>query len=187
MVLWLNNLNFFEQRKNQRESLANKNYDLLLLNCQAITANKCDILYTDILQEYGKIKFLCLTETCCTVTNVEAVHIQGYKLAASFSRKNCKGGGVGIWCATDLSVNALNLNLSEHCVEKHFEICGISWSFEEKKIFLFTSYRSPDSDIQIFYNNIGIILDLYFKRNNYFILAVTLILIQNAIKNNLST
>nr|CAI5823026.1 unnamed protein product [Callosobruchus analis] len=48
-----------------------------------------------------------------------------FKEISRFSRSHHKGGGVGIWAHDSLSVS--KLELSDYCIEQHFEICGALW------------------------------------------------------------
>ncbi|KAJ3655663.1 hypothetical protein Zmor_014784 [Zophobas morio] len=140
--------------------------DLLLLNIQALTTTKCDVLFAELIS--NNIKFLCLTETWCTATSAETFNFPGYNLAAFFSRNEFKGGGVGIWSRSDLQVTALNI--SSYCHDKHFEICGVTWD-NGVRVFLFTCYRSPGSDFNFFCNKLCEVLDMFYKSNAYVVIC----------------
>nr|CAI5825776.1 unnamed protein product [Callosobruchus analis] len=64
--------------------------------------------------------------SCSLRVSIESIafHLEGYVLASSYCRSVHKGGGVSIYASRD--INYKQLPLVDLCIEKEFEICGIS-------------------------------------------------------------
>nr|CAI5858235.1 unnamed protein product [Callosobruchus analis] len=83
-----------------------------------------------------------------------------------------KGGGVGIWAHESLSVS--ELELSDYCIEQHFEICGALWRVNpELKVCILTLYRSPGGtgDLAIFLHQLNLVLESIIISNVPIILS----------------
>nr|CAI5834246.1 unnamed protein product [Callosobruchus analis] len=97
---------------------------------------------------------------------------QEFKEISRFSMSHHKGGGVGIWAHKSLSVR--KLELSDYCIEQHFEICGALWRVNpELKLCMLTLYRSPGGtgDLAIFLHQLNVALDSIFISNVLIILS----------------
>nr|CAI5869161.1 unnamed protein product [Callosobruchus analis] len=92
---------------------------------------------------------------CCTVVSINIKAACLFKqstlpvdssCSSVFNSVHHKGGGVGIWAHESLSVS--KLELSDYCIEQHFEICGALWRVNpELKVCILTLYRSPGGTV----------------------------------------
>lgn len=136
--------------------------EILLLNVQSLKSQAINLLEIDI-NYYDNINFLCLTETHSRADDIKLKHIDGFSLSSFFSRNLYEKGGVAIYSRSNLNVKRIDLD--HFCVEKHFEICGISWKISATNLttIILTCYRSPSGDINIYYDNIFNVLELLYK------------------------
>lgn len=57
-------------------------------------------------------------------------------------------------------------NLDRFCVDKEFEICGVETLIKKQKLYIFSVYRSPDSDVKMFINKLDSLLNYACKNKN---------------------
>nr|CAI5823787.1 unnamed protein product [Callosobruchus analis] len=96
---------------------------------------------------------------------ISLLHITNFTLASSYSRSNCKGGGTAIYVKSGLPFD--ELGLYEICLEKEFEICGISSEIAGiGKAIILCCYRSPNSNSNVFIECLTDLLYNVYKSNH---------------------
>lgn len=138
------------------------NPDILSLNVQSLNSQTINSLEIDICN-YTNLKFLCLTETHAKMESIHSKNIRNFSLASFYCRNFNEKGGVAIYAKSCINVNKIDLD--KFCIEKHIEICGISWKENDKTMIILTCYRSPSGDLKIFFTNIYNVLDMLFHSN----------------------
>ncbi|XP_026728807.1 uncharacterized protein LOC113494593 [Trichoplusia ni] len=76
-------------------------------------------------------------------------------MAASYSRLNQRRGGSCILCRKGYKSTELDVTKT-FAEDKHFEICGIQ--LDKPKIIVLSIYRTPNSDVKIFFKHLSNIL-----------------------------
>lgn len=138
-------------------------YQLLCLNCQCLTNSKIDLITSEFL-ENKSLQFLCLSEIWLTDSNIDHVNFPDFYNGSSFCRSCSRGGGVGIWCRS--GIKARKLDLGGFCIEKHFEICGVSFINCEVKTVIISCYRScVNTDFAIFIDKFNDLLEFLYEPN----------------------
>lgn len=99
---------------------------------------------------------ICLSETFVQKHNESNIHLRGYRLGAAFCRSKQKRGGVCILHNNYITTKELPF-LKDLATEKHFEICGLE--IIEYRIILVCIYRTPESNINIFFDKLQVLLD----------------------------
>ena len=156
----LSSTDFFVRPELLENKIGNPNY--LLLNVRSLSVDKCNELELILNAYSGNIKFICLTETWATDTSISSFSFSNYSLVSYYCRKSVIGGGVAIWCAKGLNVQAIKLD--HFCMDKNFEICGISCKLDSNNtLLLFSCYRSPTGDVSMFCDQLYNVLNLCFK------------------------
>lgn len=143
------------------------NPDIFLLNVQSLNSQTINFLEIDICK-YTNLKFLCLTETHATLDSIYSKTFKNFSLASFYSRNINQKGGVAIYSRS--CINTSKLDLDKFCIEKHIEMCGITWKDNNKTLIILTCYRSPSGDLNIFFSNIYSVLDMLFRPNVHIIL-----------------
>ena len=136
----------------------------MVLNCQGLNREKCDLLHSEYLRVLTNINFICVTETWCCTDSIDAIFFPGFVKVSCFCRKVFKHGGVGIWCRSELVTKCVSLEA--YCVEKEFEICGSSWKDDSgnRNTLILVCYRSPDSsNFETFLKKLNIVLSKVYK------------------------
>lgn len=138
---------------------------MMLLNCQSLTGNKADYLASEFVYGRSRVGFLCLTETNVSDESIKFIHFPGFTEVSSFNRTKHKSGGVGLWARDDLDCHSLNLKA--FCVERHFEVCGMSWRANNgRTVVVIVCYRSPHvGDTDVFCDGLTRVLDRTYKPN----------------------
>lgn len=156
-----------EQALDNRESSGSPHKcDIVLVNCQALTSEKRDIIASEYLSKGDRVNFLCATETW--FRDDSSVTFEDYKLISSFNRKDFKsGGGVAVWGADHLVTETIDL--SNYCIERHFEACGVKWNVceDSRKIILIVCYRADRfCSLNILCEKLSEILDAVYRPNH---------------------
>lgn len=142
--------------------------DLFLLNVCSL--NSSSINQIENLVHNCNFGFICLTETHMNSVETDFKHIEGYTLISHFCRTVYHKGGVALFALNEL--NCLEITLNEFCVEKHFEICGLSCkNYKDKSVVVLVCYRSPDGDFNIFCENLMCVLDFIYVPGTNIILT----------------
>jgi len=128
-------------------------------NCQCAT-NKLDLLQL-VCTELGP-NFVVVSEHGFNEESSKYFNIETYNLGNIFCRKNHKFGGVAIFVKNTITYEKVPLNV---CSEKDFEVTAIQFRSENEKIILVGLYRSPTGNINVFFENLEILLQLLIKNN----------------------
>lgn len=119
------------------------NIQILFQNIQGIS-NKTPLLQ-QLLQE-SRLEVLCLSETFLTENKQSYIQIDGYRMAASYCRKNRKRGGVAILVKENLEVEERK-DISNLSVEFIIEYCSIE--IKCLNLLIICIYRS-DREMEVF-------------------------------------
>ena len=150
--------------KNQNSDPEMSKYlSLLHPNLRSI-ANKFDT-FKNLLNTLGtnKMKIIGITETWLNDSNKDNFELDGYKFI-NINRTNKRGGGVGIYIANELQYktrNDLNIN-TEDVIETVFIEIEMPTG---KNVIAGVIYRPPNSNIELFLDQIQNVLDTIDKEN----------------------
>ena len=106
---------------------------------------------------------ICLTEHYLVEPKLLMIKPENYYLASNFSRQLNTGGGVCIYCKLDLTCNVVDI--SKYCIEKVIEACAIQMKTGNMTFIFLCIYRSPSGNIQVFINQLEIILKFYTSQS----------------------
>lgn len=126
--------------------------------------NKRDLLYLslqDLCNSIGRIDVVCLTETFLKQGSESNLKLDSYRLVSYFSRENQRRGGSCILVKSDIESQPIN-NLIDS-IPRHFEMCAAK--IMHGNIIVVCIYRTPDSDVQIFFEALNRLLQK-IKINN---------------------
>jgi hypothetical protein len=88
-------------------------------------------------------------------------------LDAKYCRKTYKNGGVCIFIHNSIIFN--NVLFEKYCVEKDVEVCACKLILTNIKIFVFTVYRSPSGNFDIFFQNLDILSTHHNNKSEFVI------------------
>jgi hypothetical protein len=94
---------------------------------------------------------------------------ENYYLASNFSRQFNIGGGVYIYCKSDLDCNSIDL--TQYCTEKVIEACAAQMKIGNNFIILLCVYRFPCGNFEKFNKQLEIILKYLYKPKSEIILC----------------
>lgn len=103
---------------------------------------------------------LCFTEHQMREL-INILKLDGYNLAAHYSRKIMEKGGVIMYVRNNLVYNSLDLN--KYCIEQHFEVCGVIINANVEFTVL-AVYRAPAGKIDIFFKQLESLLTYVFSK-----------------------
>ena len=112
---------------------------------------------------------LCLTEHHLKYSQLEEVHIEGYKLGAHFFRQIQEKGGVAIFVHNSLGF--INIDIVTHCKAQDIEICALKLSFDTLNIYVLTLYRAPSGNVSSFLLKLDTILQSLYTPMSHFIIC----------------
>jgi len=112
---------------------------------------------------------LCLTEHHLKYSQLEEVHIEGYKLGAHFCRQIREKGGVVIFVHNSLGF--INIDIVIHCKDQDIEICALKLSFGTLNICVLTLYRAPSGNVSSFLLKLDTILQSLYTPMSHFIIC----------------
>lgn len=115
--------------------------------------------HVEIAAHKANADFVFLTEVWLDAQKLGAVTIPNYMLASSYTRNQY--GGTAIWVKNTCNFKFREISLSSLCIDKHFEICGITMNFNGRKHVYLCVYRTPDSDINVFLQQLTIVLEKF--------------------------
>ena len=124
---------------------------------------KLDALSCNLADLEANFDLLCLCETWLNDDTKELACFEGYESFHSTRSSASKGGGVGIFCKTNL--NAKIISNFQHCLP-HFECIGVEFRKANKNFLCCEIYRPPGTDIREFLSMLNQIL-LSIPRNKY--------------------
>jgi hypothetical protein len=84
------------------------------------------------------------------------INAEGYTIGAQFCRTLYKKGGVIIYIRNHLKFT--NIDLSEYCKEKDFEVCALKLDIQSLNICIITIYRSPSGNFSCFLQTLNNVL-----------------------------
>lgn len=113
---------------------------------------------TEIFLEHESPDFVCLTEHNLKDMQLQSLVLKNYGCRSAFCRSSMRGGGVGIWSRPNISCTALDCQQ----IEGVCEIVSISVKTINKgNMLLVAVYRPPNSNHEMFFNNINECLNRY--------------------------
>ena len=130
----------------------------LHINCRNLP-NK--IHYINILNNSRKAKIIEVTETWLNDSNCDSICIPGYSFIAT-SRSEKRGGGVGLSIHQDIV-----FKFAASTFEKMF----VSLKLRNTTITLGVVYRPPNSNLQVFNDEVKVSLDHIRKNGDYVLLG----------------
>lgn len=143
-------LSFFVPKQNNFTCVMHQNIAGLL--------NKLDLV-TVHLENFRKsnecANILCFSETFVKKGDESNIQLYRYRLASIYCRQTQRRGGVCILVANYLQFKVIQI-CNSLSVEKSFECCGIEVS--ELNCYVICLYRTPDSNINLFFNKLQILL-----------------------------
>lgn len=104
---------------------------------------------------------LCLSETWMSPDSVDYINIQGYQLAAHFTRREREHGGCAIFSRCDIECKEI-CEIRDLGTELTMECCAALVHYDGYTFSIITVYRSPDGDIDEFMEKLADIL-LYIQ------------------------
>lgn len=93
------------------------------------------------------VDILCITEHWLKEEEIEALHIENYKVGAFSSRKDFIGGGTLILVRNDLEFSSTNIE-TDLIIEKSVEYCSIV--IKPLSLYILVFYRSPCGHLDTF-------------------------------------
>lgn len=111
--------------------------------------NKIELL--EVTLHLNEIDVVCMQEHWLTNEEKNFININGFNLGAIYCRSDNKNGGVAIFYRQNINyiVKEIIINKIEP-KEKIFEYCGIELVLDNQRTQVFSIYRSPASDVNIF-------------------------------------
>lgn len=140
-----------ERKSGKKVTLLN----LLHINIQSLN-NK--ILELELVSHNSDISFICLNEHWLTTNEIDNVIVDNYYLVSKYCRPTRKHGGVCIFARHDIECTPINLDYLNN--EINFEIAGL----RSKDFYIFTIYRSPLGDFDVFLDSLTQLLDNFFGK-----------------------
>lgn len=114
------------------------------------TNRKIPLIENFVAEE--KPQILCLTEHWQLNDNLEHMKINGYNLAAHFSRKDKIHGGTAIYTCQKINKTSITkIPNKPKSLEIHFEWSGIKIKEPTDIIQIITIYRSPNGNMKTFF------------------------------------
>ena len=144
----------------------NKEVQSLHQNSQ-IATNKIEEL--DMLCKELQPDILVVSEHGFNDQSVNLFSIENYFLGNYFCRKTFKGGGVAIFAQNCLNIQPIELKFS---VDKDFEVAGIKFHSgqQPESVLVFGIYRSPDGNLETFFEKMESLLNYATHQNSNFII-----------------
>lgn len=96
--------------------------------------------------------------------NISEISFLQHSCVSSYFRCKFKSGGVCIFLRNSITKYKV-VDLSSLCVEKDFEVQGITISVDAYKVLILVIYRSPSGDINLYLKQLGSLLDNHYNKN----------------------
>ena len=112
---------------------------------------------------------LCFSEHHLKDFELDQISIDGYKLAATHSRKILKGGGVCIFIQNTLECTTIKLD--KYYNEKDIEVYMLKLISVSHYSLLMVVYRAPSGNFNLFLKRFGDILRSLYRVNLKFIIC----------------
>lgn len=130
---------------------------------------KCDSLEMEYLSKFKNLNFLCLTETWLTSESIHAFYLPGFRLSGYYVRTERRHGGVAVYCRD--CIQAVPLDLDNHCVDIDFEICGCRINTGGAEMIVLVCYRSPSGNFATFLERLEAVLERLFRPRSVFVIT----------------
>lgn len=101
------------------------------------------------------VDVLCFTETFIRIGEEKNVVLKNFKMVSSYCRAKQRRGGVCILVKNNIQCTSFLLT-HEIAEDKHFECCAME--IKDSNLIIICIYRTPNSNIDIFFNKINILL-----------------------------
>lgn len=132
-------------------------YNIVHLNVQCLRNKMLEIEQLCVLEE---IDFLCVCEHWLKMGQANLYTPEGFTLGSIFCREISKNGGAAIFVKDGISFEPYNIG--EISEEFQFEVAAIKL---ENKIIIISLYRSPDGDLDIYFQKLEKITRQIIKNN----------------------
>lgn len=127
--------------------------------------NKIELIEATL--HLNEIDVVCIQEHWLKNDEKNFININGYNLGAIYCRSDNKNGGVAIFYRQNINYIVREVtNIKIEPKEKVFEYCGIELVLNNQKIQIFSIYRSPASDVNIFLSELDNFLNYVCKNVN---------------------
>lgn len=131
--------------------------------------NIIEICLAEMKHHRNDPDIICLTETFIQRGSERLLKLSGYDMVSYYTRSNKqKRGGVCVFARQGLKTTELSF-LNEISQDFNFECCGIE--IPSQKLIVVCLYRIPQSDTNIFFENLEYILLKYINKNKKIIIA----------------
>lgn len=130
-------------------NVCNNAIKISLINVQCIS-NKLNIVQVFVADERPDV--LCVVEHWCVEEKIKLMNLPGYIQVAYFCRVEHRNGGTAIYVRE--SLKATELDISKLSSEIHCDVCAVKVTINNHKIGIFSVYRSPAGDFNIFVNTL---------------------------------
>lgn len=137
------------------------------INIQGIQG-KTDNL--ELVLDTDKPHIVCCTEHWQKASEITITKLNNYTLINSFCREHFSRGGSCIFAHQSLNLKPLKYN---HSLEKHFEATVATYDLVGTKasVYIIVVYRTPDSDIEIFFNKMYNLLNDLYNNEHYYVIC----------------
>lgn len=124
---------------------------------QNIQSIRNKILELEIFLNDVQCDVLCITEHWLNPMEHLVINIPGYYIAACQYRKHIQHGGTLILCKNTHTLIELQ-QCTNLTIDKHFECTAAK--FSHSKIIIVSVYRTPDGDLNVFFDQLIAVLEL---------------------------
>lgn len=132
-----------------------------------------------------QIDILCVSEHWITSENIDYICLDNFKVISSFSRSNHIHGGSLIFVGNNINATRVGI-FNDFSVECEIEMCGFSFCLPNNfKTVVFSVYRPPSGDINVFFRNLTSVLTSIRNKFDYVVVCGDLNV--NLLDNSLST
>lgn len=115
-------------------------------------------LLESLLEGNSGINAICITETWLNTERIKYLHINGYHVASSYSRKSQGGGGVCILLENFIDYTARE-DINKLSIESIFEICAVDLN-KINVVLIVLYWPNSNRDLETFYNQLEKLLRL---------------------------
>jgi len=161
---------YFSTDRGETSKNLNQCFSLLHQNVQSIgnSVNRLEVL----LDSIGECNVLCLCEHWKNKVQLSSYKISGYSLISCYCRPDSNRGGVAVLVADNICSNASqreDINLL--ALPFVFECSAIEMCFNNVNLIVICLYRTPNSDLALFFERLEDVLNLVCNINRIIIIA----------------
>jgi len=106
---------------------------------------------------------LCMSEVALKKYEIEQYVINNYQLVCNYCRSDInRGGGVCIYTRVHSNFQCKPLDLSEYCVDKLIEVCGVKIKCYKQNLIVICVYRTPNSsvsEVKLFFKKLSELIE----------------------------